>query len=147
MLDFGLEWLAVCVNVTDKIIIDYRSQYKVRQLIAFLINCRMRNQSLLVIFFVVVAAIVCHALPPVHDDKVNEKENEIDLDDDKLFKPDPKIPKASDPRFNKMLPLPKLADVQLEAANKAEKVQKKPSTADKAVKDETSTIGNSANEQ
>lgn len=89
-------------------------------------------------------AIVCHALPADNDAKIDTKENEIASDDDKLFKPDPKIPKALDPRFNKMLPLPKLTDNPLETSTKAEKVQKtqKSSTAEKVVKDETSTLGN-----
>jgi hypothetical protein len=106
----------------------------------------MRNQSLLVVFLVVIVATFCHTLPTDNDDKIDEKENEIVRDDEKLFKPDPKVPKALDPRFNKMLPLPKLNENQLETASKAEKVQKsqKPSTTEKAaVKDETSTIGNS----
>lgn len=111
----------------------------------FMPNCRMKNQSLLVIFLVVIVAIVCHTLP-TENEKIDEKQNEIDVDHDKLLKPDPKVPKALDTRFNKMLPLPKLNDNQLETASKAEKAQKnqKPSTTEKtAVKDETSTIGNS----
>lgn len=107
----------------------------------FPINCRMRNQSLLVILLLVIVAVFCHTLPTDNDDKIDEKENEIERDDDIRFKPDPKIPRAGDPRFNKMLPLPKLAE--LEIASKAEKAQKvqKSSTTEKAVKDETSTIG------
>lgn len=88
----------------------------------------MRNQSLLVLLLVVVVAVSCHNLPSDNDNKIDEKENEIATDNDK-FKVDPKIPKAMDPRFNKMLPM------------QTEKVQKKPSTTEKAVKDETSTIG------
>lgn len=89
----------------------------------------------------VIVAAVCHSLPTDNDDRIDEKENEIERDNDKRIKPDPKIPKALDPRFNKMLPLPKLAE--LEIANKAEKAQKVPkSSTEKVVKDETSTIGN-----
>lgn len=88
----------------------------------------MRNQSLLVLLLVVVVAVSCHNLPSDNDNKIDEKENEIATDNDK-YKVDPKIPKAMDPRFNKMLPM------------QTEKVQKKPSTTEKAVKDETSTIG------
>jgi hypothetical protein len=112
----------------------------------FSINCRMRNQSLLVIFLVVIVATFCHTLPTDNDDKIDEKENEIVRPNEKLYKPDAKVPKALDPRFNKMLPMPRLNENQLETASKAEKVQKsqKPSTTEKAaVKDETSTIGNS----
>jgi hypothetical protein len=105
----------------------------------------MRNQSPLVLVVVCILVIVCQALPSVNDEKINDVDNKLEQDDDKLFKPDPKIPKALDPRFNKMLPLPKLNDNQLDTATKAEKVQKsqKTSTTEKAVKDETSTIGNS----
>jgi hypothetical protein len=108
-------------------------------------NYRMKNQSLLVIFLVVIVATFCHTLPTDNDGKIDEKQNEIERDHDKLLKPDPKVPKALDTRFNKMLPLPKLNDNQLDTATKAEKAQKnqKPSTTEKAVKDETSTIGNS----
>lgn len=115
------------------------------ELIAFFINCRMRNQSSLVVLAVVLLAIASHALPSVSNEKVDEVDNAIEKDD-KLFKPDPKIPKAMDPRFNKMLPLPKLNE--LDTSTKAEKVSKgqKSSTTEKAVKaDETSTIGNSRN--
>lgn len=105
----------------------------------------MRNQSLLVIFLVVLVAVVCHSLPADNDDKIDEKENEIVRDNEKNFKVDPKVPKALDPRFNKMMPPPKFPDEQLETSTKAEKVQKsqKSSTTEKIVKDETSTIGNS----
>lgn len=109
----------------------------------FPLNYRMRNQSLLVILLMVIVASLCHSLPTDNDSKIDEKENEIEHDDDKLYKPDPKVPKASDPRFNKMLPLPK--GLELETATKPEKTQKAPKTTatEKAVKDETSTIGNS----
>ena len=107
----------------------------------FAINCRMRNQSLLVILLMVIVAVLSHTLPADNDNKIDEKENEIERDDEKLYKPDPKIPKALDPRFNKMLPLPKLAELEL--TTKTEKVQKasKSTATEKAVKDETSTIG------
>lgn len=110
--------------------------------VLFVFACRMRNQSLLVVLLVVIVASVCHTLPSDNDDKIDEKENEIASDHDK-FKPDPKVPKALDPRFNKMLPMPALNANQLEAATKAEKAQKsqKSSTTEKAVKHETSTIG------
>lgn len=93
----------------------------------------MRNQSLLVVLLVVIVANVCHSLPSDKDDKI-----ENDIAD---FKPDPKIPKAQDPRFNKMLPMPALTDNQLDTATKAEKAQKKSTTTEKSVKDETSTLG------
>jgi hypothetical protein len=112
----------------------------------FMSNYRMKNQSLLVVFLVVIVATFCHTLPTDNEEKINEKLNEIETDHDKLLKPDPKVPKALDTRFNKMLPLPKLNDNQLETASKAEKAQKnqKPVTTEKtAIKDETSTIGNS----
>lgn len=100
----------------------------------------MRNQSLLVILLVVVVAALGHNVPQDNDHKIDEKENEIARDSQeeikKMIKPDPKIPKALDPRFNKMLPLAKL-----ETPTKTEKVQKKPSTTEKSVKDETSTLG------
>jgi pyruvate/2-oxoacid:ferredoxin oxidoreductase beta subunit len=114
-------------------------------MIHFKNNYRMKNQSLLVILLVVIVA-TCHTLPTDNDDKIDEKLNEIERNNDKLYKPDPKVPKALDSRFNKMLPMPKLNENQLETASKAEKAQKslKPSTTEKAaVKDETSTIGNS----
>lgn len=103
----------------------------------------MRNQSLLVVLLVMIVAVVCHSLPSDNDDKIDEKENEIVRD--KNFKLDPKLPKALDARFNKMLPTQKFTDEQLETSTKAEKVQKtqKSSTTEKAVKDETSTIGKS----
>lgn len=106
----------------------------------------MKNQSLLVIFLVVIVATFCHTLPRDNVEKIDEKQNEIERENDKLFKPDPKVPKALDPRFNKMLPLPKLNDNQIETATKAEKIQKgqKPLATEKSTaKDETSTIGNS----
>jgi hypothetical protein len=102
----------------------------------------MKNQSLLVIFLVVVAATYCHTLP---DEKINKYQNEVENDNViKSIKPDPKVPKALDTRFNKMLPLPKLNDNQLEMASTAEKVQKnqRASTTEKsAPKLDTSTIG------
>lgn len=106
----------------------------------------MSNQSPLVIFLVLLVAICCNALPADNDAKINEKENDIELDNDKSIKmTEPKLPKALDPRFNKMLPPPKFTEEHLETSSKAEKIQKsqKSSTTEKAVKDETSTIGNS----
>lgn len=105
----------------------------------------MKNQSLLVILLVVIVTTFCHTLPSDNADKVVEKANEIERENDKPIKPDPKVPKALDLRFNKMLPMPKVNENQLETASKAEKFQKslKPSTTEKsAVKDETSKIGN-----
>lgn len=104
----------------------------------------MRSQSQLVILLVVIVAAIGHTLPSDNDHKIDEKDNEIEKTSEeikKLFKPDPKIPKAMDPRFNKMLPLPKVN--QLETATKPEKVQKsqKTTATEKAVKDETSTLG------
>lgn len=94
----------------------------------------MRDQSLLVAFVVMVAVVaLCHGAPP----DTSIKDNEIAVDE--KFKPDPKIPKALDPRFNKMImpgmkpPLDVLIDSSTAAPTKA----RKPSTA----KDETSTIG------
>jgi hypothetical protein len=85
----------------------------------------MRNQSSsLVVFIVVTLAVLSHCAPPDH----NVKENEIAVDD--KFKPDPKIPKALDPRFNKMVPI-------LDILNDSTLKAKKPLTT----KDETSTIG------
>jgi hypothetical protein len=96
----------------------------------------MRSQSWLVLFLVVIVAS-CHSLPSDdHDDKIDQKENEIVGDIER----DPKIPMAQDPRFNKMLPYPRMTDNQLETATKAEKAQKKTPTTT-VVKDETSTIG------
>jgi hypothetical protein len=102
----------------------------------------MRNQSLLVALLLVIVASVCHSLPADNDDKIDAKENDIVSDHDK-FKPDPKVPKALDPRFNKMLPMPALNGNQLDAAVKAEKAHKsqKSSTTEKSAKHETSTIG------
>lgn len=98
----------------------------------------MKNQSLLVLLLLMVAASVSHTLPTDNDNKIDEKENEIVRDDDK-FKIDAKIPKAQDPRFNKMLPI----DNPSETSTKSEKVQKTTTTTtEKVVKDETSTIGN-----
>lgn len=105
------------------------------------INYRMKNQSLLVILLLVIVATLCHTLPTDNDNGIDEKDNEIERDNVDRIKPNPKIPKAQDPRFNKMLPLPKLAE--LEIGNKPEKVQKIPKSSTTAVKDETSTIGNS----
>jgi hypothetical protein len=82
----------------------------------------MKNQSLLVVFIVVSVAVLSHCAPPDH----NVKQNEIATDE--KFKPDPKIPKAMDPRFNKMGNLDILNDPTIKA--------KKPPTT----KDETSTI-------
>lgn len=93
----------------------------------------MRYQSLLVVLLVVLVAALGHSHPSDNDHKIDVKDNEIATDSEDVkgkFKPDPKIPKALDPRFNKMLPLPKLNDL-----DKAEKVPK----AEK--KDETSTLG------
>jgi len=100
----------------------------------------MTSQSWLVLFLVVIVASVCHSL----------SENEIAKDDDSkvLFKKDPKIPMAADPRFNKMLPLVKLTEAEATATPsaattaKAEKASKKSTTDKSVVKDETSTIGN-----
>lgn len=103
----------------------------------------MKNQSLLVAFLVVSLAVICQTLPTDNDEKIDVKENEILKENEK---PEPKLPKALDSRFNKMLPMPKLNSNQLDTASKAEKVQKsqKPSATEKAAaKDETSTIGNS----
>lgn len=102
----------------------------------------MKNQSLLVLLLLVIVAALSHTLPTDNDDKIDAKENEIVRDDDKL-KVDAKIPKASDPRFNKMLPAFKPTE-KLETATKAEKAQKnqKSTTTEKTVKDEASTIGN-----
>lgn len=103
----------------------------------------MRNQFLLVALLLVIVATFCHSLPADNGDKINEKENEIEIDDEKMLKPDPKIPKAMDTRFNKMLPEPKINDNQLDIPSKAEKVQKKSTstTTETTVKDETSTLG------
>jgi hypothetical protein len=112
----------------------------------FMANYRMKNQSLLVVFLVVIVTTFCHTLPMDNEEKIDEKQNEIEKNHDKLLKPDLKVPKALDTRFNKMLPLPKLNDNQLETASKAEKAQKsqKPVITERTViKDETSTIGNS----
>lgn len=97
----------------------------------------MRNQSSLVILAVALL-VICQA---VTDDKAIDEIADNKIDTNENFKPDPKIPKAMDPRFNKMLP--KLNENQLDAAVKAEKVTKAPkaSTTEKAVKDETSTHG------
>lgn len=99
----------------------------------------MRYQSLLVVLLVVLVATLGHSHPSDNDHKIDEKENEIASDSEDVknkFKPDPKIPKALDPRFNKMLPMPKLND--LDAATK---VEKSPKAEKAAVKDETSTLG------
>lgn len=103
----------------------------------------MKNQSLLVLLLLMVVAALSHTLPTDNDNKIDDKENEIVRDDDK-FKIDAKIPKAQDPRFNKMLPVLKPIDIQLETATKPEKVQKvqKSTATEKTVKDETSTVGN-----
>lgn len=100
----------------------------------------MRYQSSLVIL-AVAFLVIGHALPSVNEEKIDEVDNKLETNDEKNFKPDPKIPKAMDPRFNKMLP--KLSDNQLDTSTKAEKVTKgqKASTTEKAVKDETSTLG------
>lgn len=106
-------------------------------------NFRMKNQFILVALLLVIVASLSNSLPADNDNKIDEKENEIEIDNEKLLKPDPKIPKAFDTRFNKMLPESKLNDNQLEIASKVEKVQKKSTstTTETAVKDETSTIG------
>src|SRR5690349_15884924 len=108
----------------------------------FPFNFRMKNQSLLVLLLLVIVASLSHSLPADNDDKIDEKENEIVQDNDKL-KIEAKVPKAMDPRFNKMLPMKTIPNL-LETAVKAEKVQKsqKPTSTEKVVKDETSTIGN-----
>lgn len=96
----------------------------------------MRCQSLLVVLLVVLVAALGHSQPSDNDHKIDVKDNEIATDSEDVkgkFKPDPKVPKALDPRFNKMLPLPKLND--LDTATKAEKVPKSEK------KDETSTLG------
>lgn len=94
----------------------------------------MKNQSLLVILLLMIVASMSHTLQTDNDDKIDDKENEIVQD---KLKVDPKIPKALDPRFNKMLPL---AVMRPEMPQKL----KKPTTTEKPVKDETSTIGNEA---
>lgn len=103
----------------------------------------MRNQLLLVALLLVIVASFCHTLPADNDKKIDEKENEIDIDQDKMVKPDPKIPKALDTRFNKMMPEPKINDNQLKIVSKVAKVQKKSTstTTETTVKDETSTLG------
>lgn len=99
----------------------------------------MRSQSLLVVLLVVLVAALGHSHPSDNDHKIDVKDNEIATDAEDVkgkFKPDPKIPKALDPRFNKMLPMPKLNE--LDTATKAEKA---PKSEKAAVKDETSTLG------
>ena len=111
----------------------------------------MTNQHLLVLLLVVFVATLCHSTPVSTTTEsianaLNEKDNEIISDDDKkTFKRDPKIPMSQDPRFNKMLPLPKLSDDHLETLSKTEKTQKtiekSKSTTESPSKSETSTIG------
>lgn len=111
----------------------------------------MTNQHLLVLLLVVFVATLCHSTPVTTTTEsianaLNEKDNEIISDDDKkTFKRDPKIPMSQDPRFNKMLPLPKLSDDHLETLSKTEKTQKtiekSKSTTESPSKSETSTIG------
>lgn len=99
----------------------------------------MRCQSQLVLLLVLLVAALGHSQPSDNDHKIDVKDNEIATDSEDVknkFKPDPKIPKALDPRFNKMLPLPKLND--LDTPTKAEKAPKSEKTA---AKDETSTLG------
>lgn len=98
----------------------------------------MRDQSQLVAFVVVVAVVaLCHCTTAPPSDTTNVKDNEIAVDE--RFKPDPKIPKSMDPRFNKMImpgqkpPMDVLVDSTTAAATKT----RKPPTT----KDETSTIG------
>lgn len=103
--------------------------------ILYSINRRMRDQSLLVAFVAAAAVlVVTHAATVQPTDTT--KDNEINVDE--RFKPDPKIPKALDPRFNKMImpkqPLDVLVDSTTAAA--AAKTKKPPTT-----KVETSTIG------
>lgn len=96
----------------------------------------MRDQSLLVAI-VAVAAVVAltHATTQSSD---TTKDNEIAVDE--RFKPDPKIPKGQDPRFNKMImpgQKPPI-DVLIDSTTTAATVKtKKPLTT----KVEASTIG------
>lgn len=96
----------------------------------------MRDQSLLVAFVAAAAVlVVAHAATVQPTDTT--KDNEINVDE--RFKPDPKIPKALDPRFNKMIMPKQPIDVLVDsttAAAAAAKTKKPPTT-----KVETSTIG------
>lgn len=110
----------------------------------------MTNQHLLVLLLVVFVTTLCHSSTTSTTttesivDTLNEKDNEILLDaidDKKAFKRDPKIPMSQDPRFNKMLPIPKLGKDVLEVISTLKTIEKSKSTTESPSKSETSTIG------
>lgn len=108
----------------------------------------MTNQHLLVLLLVVFVTTLCHSSTTTTTesivDALNEKDNEILLDaidDKKAFKRDPKIPMSQDPRFNKMLPVPKLGKNVLEAISTHKTIEKSKATTESPSKSETSTIG------
>lgn len=102
----------------------------------------MTNQHLLVLLLVVFVATLCHSTTTEStDNALNEKDNEILLGaDKKAFKRDPKIPMSQDPRFNKMLPIPKVGDDFVESKI-YKTIEKSKSTTESPSKSETSTIG------
>lgn len=106
----------------------------------------MTNQHLLVLLLVVSVATLCYSettstTTESTDHALNEKDNEILLDaDKKAFKRDPKIPMSQDPRFNKMLPVPKsVADYMPPKTYRT--IENSKTTTESTVKSETSTIG------
>lgn len=113
---------------------------------SYLLQIRMTNQHLLVLLLVVSVASLCHSATTSTttesiDNALNEKDNEILLDaDKKAFKRDPKIPMAQDPRFNKMLPVPKMVGDYLESKT-YKTIEKSKVTTESPSKSETSTIG------
>lgn len=95
----------------------------------------MRDQSLLVAFVAALAVVALTNATVLPTETT--KDNEIEVDE--RFKPDPKLPKAMDPRFNKMIMPGKLPiDVLVDSTTAAATVKtKKPPTT----KVEASTIG------